>query len=563
MVKAKSFYLTTCRIYGLLKYFSRIELKILDTNVLKILSLLPSIESIDNYTAAIEMHLFKYINIDNSVTSLNEINEINIEAVFYESQSNIISLTDRQELNFKWIFLDNNIDIAIKKKLLNILFTYRPGVNKNIHVKNKSLLYFREDNVAAEAEVDGLVYLLSLIKLWNIINYFYPYKILLDNSWDNVFEMHYHRLLNTCDKAHYRNTLSLLMTALKDSHIFLKDGTIKKALFRIPIRFKYLDSKLLISKIYDSTENLNIGDEVLQIDHRTVSDMYTEFATIRSHSNEHACQARFANYVWQQYTQNTSISIVLKRNDVIHKVQLQALTVSDWNENILPLLQKEAPTKSKIINNTIGYLYLESITYFEFYKHYNKIKDCRHLILDCRGYGTLAIFKLLRRLNRHAQKVTQFYYPIANMPGTFRKSKSENFFTRNDIEVFARMILGMPSISKSIHCTKTYAGQVYVLLDAKVISFGETQLMAIRKYRRDAIFIGQPTTGANGNVCSATLPGDIVVYWSGIDYQYADGEQVQQKGIQPDIFIELSIDDIHRDLILEKTIEIIESKKKY
>ena len=69
--------------------------------------------------------------------------------------------------------------------------------------------------------------------------------------------------------------------------------------------------------------------------------------------------------------------------------------------------------------------------------------------------------------------------------------------------------------------------------------------------------------GANGDVTSVVLPGDIHVSFTGDDVRHADGRQLQRMGIQPDIRVEPTIEGIRkgRDEVLEAAVKYLQSQR--
>ena len=69
--------------------------------------------------------------------------------------------------------------------------------------------------------------------------------------------------------------------------------------------------------------------------------------------------------------------------------------------------------------------------------------------------------------------------------------------------------------------------------------------------------------GSNGDVTTLTLPGDIVVSFSGHDVRHADCRQLQRVGIQPDIRVEPTIEGIvaGKDEVLEAAIKFLNESK--
>jgi C-terminal processing protease CtpA/Prc len=70
----------------------------------------------------------------------------------------------------------------------------------------------------------------------------------------------------------------------------------------------------------------------------------------------------------------------------------------------------------------------------------------------------------------------------------------------------------------------------------------------------DTVFVGEPTAGANGDVTNFSLPGGLVVYFTGHDVRHADGRQLQRIGIQPHVPVAPTISGLRagRDEVLER-----------
>jgi len=78
------------------------------------------------------------------------------------------------------------------------------------------------------------------------------------------------------------------------------------------------------------------------------------------------------------------------------------------------------------------------------------------------------------------------------------------------------------------------------------------------------MFIGSSTDGENGDVTNLVLPGGIIVSFSGHDVRHADGRQLQQIGIQPQITAEPTPRGIRegRDEVLEAAIKYLDAALK-
>lgn len=80
----------------------------------------------------------------------------------------------------------------------------------------------------------------------------------------------------------------------------------------------------------------------------------------------------------------------------------------------------------------------------------------------------------------------------------------------------------------------------------------------------DVTFIGTPTAGANGDITTMVLPGNLTVTFTGHNVRHADGRQLQRVGIQPTIKVAPTIRGLveGRDEILEAAIKYLQTSSK-
>lgn len=103
-----------------------------------------------------------------------------------------------------------------------------------------------------------------------------------------------------------------------------------------------------------------------------------------------------------------------------------------------------------------------------------------------------------------------------------------------------------------------FKGKLAVIIDKHSWSQPEFTAMAFR-YAPGAKLIGYETNGADGNLSSISLPGNMVGSFSGIGVYTADGGETQRVGIKPDIEVYPTLKGIKegRDELLERAIEYI------
>lgn len=90
------------------------------------------------------------------------------------------------------------------------------------------------------------------------------------------------------------------------------------------------------------------------------------------------------------------------------------------------------------------------------------------------------------------------------------------------------------------------------------VSAAEFTVMSLRN-APDAVVVGSPSLGADGDVVQFKLPGDVATRFSGLSIFYPDGSPTQRVGIQPDITCLPTIAGIAagKDELLDKAISLI------
>jgi len=120
--------------------------------------------------------------------------------------------------------------------------------------------------------------------------------------------------------------------------------------------------------------------------------------------------------------------------------------------------------------------------------------------------------------------------------------------------------LGTPIKTGSVN-ENYYKGKIVIIVNEISQSNAEYTAIAFST-APDVTVIGSTTAGADGNVSSIVLPGQINTFISGIGVYYPDGKETQRVGIVSDIEVKPTIKGIRegRDELLEKALSIINEK---
>ncbi len=141
--------------------------------------------------------------------------------------------------------------------------------------------------------------LLAIYRYWNIIQYFSPYKHLIDKSWDDVMKEYIPKFLSAKNELEYELTALKLIGEIKDTHAYLRGGSnqIKqlKGQYYPPVYAQIIEHKLVVTDFYtsDPSENkkmskkigLNVGDIITSIDSVDINMLIQEKLELYPASN--------------------------------------------------------------------------------------------------------------------------------------------------------------------------------------------------------------------------------------------------------------------------------------
>ena len=107
-----------------------------------------------------------------------------------------------------------------------------------------------------------------------------------------------------------------------------------------------------------------------------------------------------------------------------------------------------------------------------------------------------------------------------------------------------------------------YKGKIILIVNESTQSQAEYTSMTF-KTAPNITVIGSTTAGADGNLSSIVLPGNIYTGISGVGIYYPDGKETQQVGIVPDLQVTPTIQGIisGKDELLEKAVQLLTDSK--
>jgi C-terminal processing protease CtpA/Prc len=384
---------------------------------------------------------------------------------------------------------------------------------------------------------DAGLRILSLLRLWNIVEYWFPYRNQLDDDWQSVLREFLPRVVEADDWDLFRLGLLALVARIGDTHANLwseLDVRPPRGSCHWPVAIRFIEGRATVAGFTDEVRGqasgLEIGDVIETVDGRPVDSLIDAWSPYYSASN--------------QPTRLNAIARSLPRGDcgestlTIERLgESQTVIIARREGEPKPLLRDRPGETFQLLSAEVAYLKLSSIRVQDIAEYLERASGTRGLVIDIRNYPSeFVVFALGARLVQQPTSFARFTVADLDSPGAFSWTPP--------LEL-------QPALPG-------YPGKVAILVDEVSISQSEYTAMALRAGPQ-AVVIGSTTAGADGNVSPIPLPGGLRTIISGIGVFYPDKTPTQRVGIIPDIVVTPTIEGIRegRDEVLEEALRHI------
>ena len=385
--------------------------------------------------------------------------------------------------------------------------------------------------------------LLALFRYWNIVNYFYPYKNILDENLNNVLDEMVPVFRATDDTISYHMALRQVIAKLDDSHAALFSTYTRQYFGGItpPILYRIIENKVIVSGFYNDSlarlDDLQYGDIITSVDGKTIPQIIEQYRKYIGASNEPALILRYSFGVIFAGHQPTC-TISYERNGVSATKIIHRYPFSDFHFVPGKNISHEA---SAILKDNVGYVNMGVLTKKHVKPVMKSLKGTNAIIFDVRNYPNGTIYKVCKYLKPEKSKFARFTIQARKKPGVFRNFSQTGCGRKN---------------------RNYYKGKVIVLFDETTQSHAEFTCMAFQTVP-GAKCIGSQTSGADGNVIKIILPGGVSTLITGLGTFYPNGRPTQRIGIVPDITVTPTLEGIrmHTDEVLDRAMEYVKTGK--
>ena len=376
---------------------------------------------------------------------------------------------------------------------------------------------------------DAGLQLLSVYRFWNIIEYWFPYRDVINENWNRVLLDSIPKVALARDPSDYKRELMALIAKVHDTHANLWSSISVRPPVgdcQIPVNVRFIENTAVVTS-YASAESgsatgLKIGDEITSIDATLVSTLVRKWTRYYAASNDATRMRDMAGQMLQGSCGEVALGV--RREGQALPITTARLATSGIH---LERTHDLPGDTFRLLSEDVAYLKLSSVKSADTAKYIESAANTKGMVIDIRNYPSeFVVFALGSLLVEKQTPFATFTRGDTANPGAFHW----------DDEVL------------SLRPAKPfYPGKIVLLVDEMSQSQAEYTTMAFRSVP-GAIVVGSTTAGADGNVSPIPMPGGLRAMISGLGVFYPDKRPTQRVGIIADREIKPTIAGIRQDV---------------
>ena len=384
--------------------------------------------------------------------------------------------------------------------------------------------------------------LLSLYRLWNIIEYWFPYRDLLEHSWDDELTAFIPRIALASTADEYKRELLAFISRIHDTHANLwssLDVRPPVGTCTIPVTLRFIENQAVVTGYTDAASGpasgLKRGDIVTALDGVPVTQLVERWSPFYAASN----QPTRLRDIAASMTRGACGAVPIRVWRGSAPLELKSERTPQPKPGPIPASTHDRPGETfQKLSPEVAYLKLSSVKASQAAAYIEAAAGTKGMIIDIRNYPSdFVVFALGSHLVDRPTAFARFTAGDPANPGAFHWR-------------------GAPiSLAPT---SPRYTGKIVILVDESSMSQAEYTTMAFRS-AWNAVVVGSTTAGADGNVSPIPLPGGLRSMISGIGVFYPDKKPTQRVGIIADIQARPTIKGVRsgRDEVLEAALRYI------
>jgi len=386
--------------------------------------------------------------------------------------------------------------------------------------------------------------LLIVFQYWNVINYFFPYRNLADESWDAILMKYISLFRRSMTDIEFEKMFLKLVSNIRDSHGMTSSPLLEKSFwhgnFKPRIALEYIENMCVVTKV-EGIEGVLPGDILETVNGRTINQLKDSLSPFVAASNPAALYREiYSNMI--RGDQDTEMELTLTNSQgetytVIASRQLDATSWQYWKR------ERAWSGNYRVTSCGYGYVNMSKLNAEDVPAMYDSLKSTPAIIFDMRNYPRMGISTLVPYFFGAPFSSAIVHWPaLASsnynyLPGWYYVSDNKESFG-------------------SFTNPDPYSGKIYILVNQEAQSSAEYNCQGL-SYHPNAKVIGTQTSGADGGISALYLPKGLITLFTSGGIYYADGYRQQRNGVKIDSIVSPTIKGIRegRDEILEAALK--------
>lgn len=308
----------------------------------------------------------------------------------------------RYNLNLSWL-TDTVFSADVRATLDTVRNWFRPQDNYYVGgfpypaFDRDKLFYQLGDTLLSAQELR----LLSLFRYWNIINYFFPYKNVLDQTWDDALKEFIPKFWRVGNNVSYHLTVMELAARINDGHAFTQSVIIDtqiRGTYSLPLRLKYIGNETVVRKVFGDTSRIKAGDiirEINGVDIQGVRDSLRPYA----HGSNTGSVERTINALILAGRKSETVKLLLDGPGGLKEVGVtRELTDSAYSNLLLATGPVWRRLRSPDSARAYGYVDMARLMVSDVARMFSELWDTEGIIFDCRNSSGDAVGEVARYL---------------------------------------------------------------------------------------------------------------------------------------------------------------------
>jgi len=379
----------------------------------------------------------------------------------------------------------------------------------------------------------------AAFRLWSVLHYFFPYHRYTDRAWDDALARHLPAFEAARDAREYAAAVARMAAELDDGHVGVAGPGWRELVGGAapPLSARMIDGRAVVVTVEPAAAaaGVRVGDVIERIDGEPLAARMARLRPLLGASTPDARALR------------------ILRNALLGPEGQGSLTLSDGKASREVRLAR-APLKYpvwrdgevvRLLPGNVGYVDLDRLEAAAVPAALQRLKATRAIVFDMRGYPHQTAWALAPLLARKpGAPAAQFLQPLVH--------------PHQGATTWTGFLQTIPPGPPS----PVYTGKTVMLVDERTQSQAEHTGLFLEA-AAGTVFVGSPSSGANGDVTSVSLPGGLSVSFTGQEVKFVDGRQLQRRGIQPQVPVRPTLAGVRagKDEVLARALEYLDKGK--